>query len=641
MESGFFNSVGGDRKYNAEDISRYFEHIISSGLYKAIGGCMKVSAAGGMELAVAPGAGLIDSHWFRLESGTTVTISAANAALPRIDSVVVRLDMSESVRAIHLAVVEGTPASEPVATAPTDAENVKELVIAHVYVGAAVSEIIDANITDTRADADICGWAQSQIDAPLLTAVSTTYTATVNNTSVIDIDVSAYNATTDILNVYADGLRLTPEVDYTIDPDALTITLANPVAKGTVIAVEALKPIIPDDLPTAAETMEQVLSEVSGYNARITENEDAIAAMVNGIPIAPATSTDGVAYTATIASVSELYNGLIITVIPDMDSTSTAITLNVNGLGAIPVRLPLSYNNAIMVQPTTESYYGEGRPLTLQFDSEYATTGVWKTLGKQRPDANTMYGVVKLENGGLGASDQLNACKNIGADSVVQGTAIPSGADLDTYTTPGVYYSVSGTNSATLVNTPYTGTGFRMVVFNTVSANHIIQEIKCNSAAVRTYRRIGSIVDGVWDFAAGWYQVLQVTAGSNFCEGIGAVKKSGGTMTGALTVPVFNMQRNDGSNYTLQSFFGANKTTRSGAIQFNATDSVRRFSFVQYHQDQDGGSALYGDNYNLPVATSGLSANKQYDILTTKNVVYSASEPSSPTTGMIWLCPVD
>ena len=98
LESGFFNSVGGDRLYNADDMSRYFEHILSNGIFKRINRCLEVSPAGGMTLAVAAGAGLINCRWFRAASAETVTIPAAHAVLPRFDVVVARLDMSDSVR---------------------------------------------------------------------------------------------------------------------------------------------------------------------------------------------------------------------------------------------------------------------------------------------------------------------------------------------------------------------------------------------------------------------------------------------------------------------------------------------------------------------------------------------------------------
>ncbi len=134
------------------------------------------------------------------------------------------------------------------------------------------------------------------------------------------------------------------------------------------------------------------------------------------IPTVPAASEDGVVYTATVDGVTELYNGLIITIIPEVTSASTAIKLNVNGLGEKMVRLPLSFNSAAMTTPRLETYFSEGRPISLQFDANYiAGDGAWKTFGKQRASAQDLYGTVPIESGGTGADTPEAARAALGA----------------------------------------------------------------------------------------------------------------------------------------------------------------------------------------------------------------------------------
>lgn len=274
MESGFFNSKNGDRKYNARDISRYFEHILSSGLYKNITDCMKVTPAGGMSLTVSPGAGLIDCQWFRQETPETLRISTANAALPRVDSVVVRLDMNDSVRAISLAVVAGTPATSPVAKAPVRDDNIKEYVIARVYVGAAVSSISAGDITDTRDDEAVCGWVHSRVDTPVLKMLSSVYKTVSNDTTVIPINVAAFDPGIDIVNVYVNGFHMSDGKDYTIDKENKTVILAIGVGVNTVVNVEVYKPTIPDDdIPRTSEIVEVLLEENTQMQARLAALE--------------------------------------------------------------------------------------------------------------------------------------------------------------------------------------------------------------------------------------------------------------------------------------------------------------------------------------------------------------------------------
>lgn len=113
-----------------------------------------------------------------------------------------------------------------------------------------------------------------------------------------------------------------------------------------------------------------------------------------GSVVVEATSNDGVAYSATVPGVTELYAGLEITIIPKVVSASTAITLNVNGLGAKFVRLPLSTNTAMLVQPDTETYFVDNRPVKLMYDPEYAGKGSWVAVGKQLQNAQDLYGSV-------------------------------------------------------------------------------------------------------------------------------------------------------------------------------------------------------------------------------------------------------
>ena len=273
MESGFFNSKNGDRKYNARDISRYFEHILSSGLFKNIADCMKVSAAGGMALTVAPGAGLIDCQWFRQETPETLTIATANAALPRFDTVVVRLDMSDNVRAITLDVVSGTPAANPAETPPVRSENIHELVLALVYVPAGTTTIVAENITDVRENEWYCGWVHSRVDTPVLKMYSSEYVAPVNNTTVIPIEVATFAPSVDIANVYVNGFHMSQGSDYTINEANKTVVLAQGVDVGSIVNVEIYKPTMPDDIPTTSETLAEVLEENTALRSRVTALE--------------------------------------------------------------------------------------------------------------------------------------------------------------------------------------------------------------------------------------------------------------------------------------------------------------------------------------------------------------------------------
>ena len=120
-----------------------------------------------------------------------------------------------------------------------------------------------------------------------------------------------------------------------------------------------------------------------------------------GVSVADATSNDGIAYTATVPGVTELYAGLEITIVPKVDSASTAITLDINGMGAKYIRLPVSTNTAMLAQPEAETYFVESRPVKLMYDPKYAGKGSWVVVGRQRQTGSDLYGSVPVQKGGL------------------------------------------------------------------------------------------------------------------------------------------------------------------------------------------------------------------------------------------------
>lgn len=273
LESGFFNSVNGDRKYNAEDIGRYFENILSNGIFKRIENCMKVSAGSGMSLTVAPGGGLIDCHWFRARAAEIVTIPTAHAVLPRFDSIVARLNTSDSARAITLAVVSGTPAESPVAPEPVRTATVHDLTLALVYVPAGASAITADNLTDVRENEWYCGYVHSLVDTPVLKSYNSRYIAPGNNTTVAPINITGFNANVDLLSVYINGFRVAPGAEYTINTATNSITILDPIDAGTIVDFEAWRPMMPDDVPDLAETVADMAQTISTMQADITALE--------------------------------------------------------------------------------------------------------------------------------------------------------------------------------------------------------------------------------------------------------------------------------------------------------------------------------------------------------------------------------
>lgn len=143
--------------YNAEEAALWFA-TRTSGVYA--NDELKVKATGGMFVAVEAGiAWLAYKRFAGVAYGNTeekaLAIPTANATMPRIDRIVVRY--SSALNGVVLAVLSGTPSASPIPPTLRRTENIYEISLAQVYVGAGATEITAANITDERLNNDVCG----------------------------------------------------------------------------------------------------------------------------------------------------------------------------------------------------------------------------------------------------------------------------------------------------------------------------------------------------------------------------------------------------------------------------------------------------------------------------------------------------
>lgn len=157
---GFFDAMQQsdgtyDRTYNADQMSTYFEGLVSDGVFADVGNGMQVKAGTGMQVQVESGRLLIDCKWLKNTAAYPITINAAHVTLSRYTAIVARLDYTA--RTITLLTKDGTPASSPSKPAVTRTQTVKELCLAYVLVKRGVTSITQADIQDVRANTDICG----------------------------------------------------------------------------------------------------------------------------------------------------------------------------------------------------------------------------------------------------------------------------------------------------------------------------------------------------------------------------------------------------------------------------------------------------------------------------------------------------
>lgn len=278
---GFFNSIDEDRAYNADQISEYFDGLVSDGVYESVGSAMRVTAGDGLAVNVQPGRAIIECKWIKNDAALVINLSAAHVTLNRYTAIVLRLDKAN--RMIGIEAKDGLPASTPTKPSMTATSNIKELCLAYVYVAAGATEIRQSDITDMRASG-LCGWVTGvvqQVDTSTLFAqwqsayeqyyaamqswqqttqanFNTWFAALTEQLSVntyivkyakrvvlttgsetdISLDMEGYTYSDgDIIEVYINGLYGSESIDYQLSVEGTAVVTPSATEAGTVINI--------------------------------------------------------------------------------------------------------------------------------------------------------------------------------------------------------------------------------------------------------------------------------------------------------------------------------------------------------------------------------------------------------------------
>ena len=144
---GFYNSLNGDRKYNAEQVSSLFDGLIIDGVFASVGTAFAVKATTGITVNVGIGKAWFNHTWTLNDSILPLEAPEAEVLLDRIDAVVLEVDATESVRANSIKFVKGTPSSAPSRPTLTNEGNVHQYPLCYIYRKYGTAVINQADIT--------------------------------------------------------------------------------------------------------------------------------------------------------------------------------------------------------------------------------------------------------------------------------------------------------------------------------------------------------------------------------------------------------------------------------------------------------------------------------------------------------------
>src|SRR5690554_4319348 len=131
--SGFFNSINGDRRYNAHWFALFFSTLIGNGVFPNPSTGLQVVENEQLQTTVKPGRGWINGYFVVNDSDFTIEHDLSDGVLSRIDRIVLRLNYQN--RLIEVALKKGENSSNPTAPNLQRDGSVYELALADVYIG--------------------------------------------------------------------------------------------------------------------------------------------------------------------------------------------------------------------------------------------------------------------------------------------------------------------------------------------------------------------------------------------------------------------------------------------------------------------------------------------------------------------------
>lgn len=146
ITSGFFNSLNGDRKYDADDIGSMFDGVFNDGVFRTIGKCFVAEATSTMAVNIPQGRAWFNGSWLLNDAVQSVTVASSNPLYSRIDAIVLDFNKDVATRANSIKYVKGVPASHPSKPTLINTFSHKQFAICYITVDREASVITQNKI---------------------------------------------------------------------------------------------------------------------------------------------------------------------------------------------------------------------------------------------------------------------------------------------------------------------------------------------------------------------------------------------------------------------------------------------------------------------------------------------------------------
>ena len=313
VNCGFFDSIGDDRLYSADDMNNPYIKLLREGVYATPDGTPStelqvLTASNGMNVLVKSGQGFLGGKWFKNPSDIVITVTSNNDIVPRLDSILMQVDKTQNGRTGNIVYREGTPNSDPQPPEINTNENIIEMRLANIYVAPTVATIDQDVIIDLRGSNE-CPWIAALIQQPDTSTLyakwqtayqkyyddetrafnefmrglteeltininvvkyESHYVSELDNTTQIPINIPTFNKDKDVLMVRINHLFATEKVDYTVDSNEY-ITLNKAIKANQQVDFLSLQSLVIGNNETVLMELQKLTEEVSELKKKVEE----------------------------------------------------------------------------------------------------------------------------------------------------------------------------------------------------------------------------------------------------------------------------------------------------------------------------------------------------------------------------------
>lgn len=150
VTSGFFNSVNGDRTYNADEMGQLFEGIIRDGIFQNVGQALKPAIdTNSLKVTIGTGRCWFNNTWMNNSAVVTFTLAPADLLLPRRDAICVVVDKRDNGRKVDIQVVKGRNDTTMPVTLPST-PGMFYYPLCYISIHKGQTKLTNADLSDSR-----------------------------------------------------------------------------------------------------------------------------------------------------------------------------------------------------------------------------------------------------------------------------------------------------------------------------------------------------------------------------------------------------------------------------------------------------------------------------------------------------------